>query len=70
MICQEASDLTRSDLNHLIGDVRIYICYFFQNFSYLATYVYAKGNTYTNAQQNTSTHSDRDRLLTIEKSAK
>ena len=31
---------------HLTGNVRIHIGEFFQNFSYLATYVYAKGKTH------------------------
>ena len=43
--CQEE----KQDLRHLTTYVQIYIVDYFQNFSCLATYVYAKLSTHTHA---------------------
>ena len=43
----EGQGVEEQDLLHSTGNVWVCIGEFFQNFSYLATYVYAKGNTHT-----------------------
>ena len=42
----DGQGIEEQELCHLTANVRIHIGELFQNFSYLVTYVYAKGNTH------------------------
>ena len=47
------------DLRHSSGNARIHVGDFFQNFSYMKTYVYTKGNTHTHTYTHTNKHTQR-----------